>query len=115
MIDFDSAKLRVETAARNVARLFPDFTSTGDITQHLWVWILENQGTVERYQEEADGDRKLSFVMNQKATAFAQSEKANALGYSIDDLASYGVRTLREVLKDAYDYEDWQSFGDQSD
>jgi DNA-directed RNA polymerase specialized sigma24 family protein len=107
---YEDIKVVLEGIARNVANSFPGYVSADDVTSECWVWAIENQDTVKRYAAEEGGEKTLAFVIKQKAMTFAFKAKADAVGYSPEDLAYYSVKTLRELLKDVFSYEDWQSF-----
>jgi DNA-directed RNA polymerase specialized sigma24 family protein len=102
-------KTMLESVASGTARLFPGYATADDVTQELWIWAFENQDTVRRYDEEEDGERKLAFVLKQKAITYCNGEKAARLGYSPDDVVGYGVKQLKILLQDVFEYEDWQS------
>jgi len=109
-IDIETFKFKIKSAASNTARLFPGYAEAADLEGELWVWALENKQTVLKYSEDGeDGQRKLAFVLRQKAMAYAQTLKAAKLGYSPDDLAGYSVKALKVLLEDAFDYENWES------
>ena len=114
-IDYDWLKVRVENVSRAVSSTFPGYVSYDDIKGELWVWCLEHQDTVKGYNSDEDGEAKLHYVLKQKAVAFCQKEKAVKLGYSVDDLAFYKPKMLRELLNDVYQYEDWQPSGQNGD
>lgn len=108
-IDIERMKTSIASIAGNTARSFPGYATSDDIQQEIWVWLLENKKTVNRYDEESDGARKLNFVMRQKAWSYCNKQKAAKLGYSSEDVADYSVKTLKELLTDVFDYENWES------
>lgn len=108
-MDPNSFKTLLNSVASNTARLFPGHVTADDVTQELWLWAYENQATVRRYDEEEDGERKLAFVLKQKAITYCNGEKAARLGYSPSDVVGYGVKQLKVLLTDIWEYEDWES------
>lgn len=108
-IDPNRITSMIKSIASNTGRLFPGYTEASDIEGELWVWLLENKETVRRYDEEEGGERTLAFVMKQKAMTYANSLKAAKLGYSPDDIVGYGVKQLKVLLEDVFEYENWES------
>jgi DNA-directed RNA polymerase specialized sigma24 family protein len=108
-VDIQRLTSSVNSVASNVARSFHGYADADDIASEIWIWLLGNKETVRRYDEEAEGAKKLNFVMRQKANTYAGKQKAAKLGYSIEDVAEYSVKTLKELLTDVFDYENWES------
>lgn len=108
-VDIERMKTQIASIAGNTARSFSGYVTSDDVQQEIWVWLLENKQTVNRYEQESEGAKKLNFVMKQKATTYAQKQKAAKLGYAPEDIADYSVKTLKELLTDVFDYENWES------
>lgn len=117
MLDTDEINDLLNPAAQNAARMFAPYASADDILNDLWVWALENSARVESYTNdtEGDGQKKLRSAISQEARKAGQKYKAQACGYSVDDVMRYSVKALEALLPDVFDYEDWQSFGSRGD
>lgn len=103
--------------ARAVCRRFP-MVSWEDTAQELRLWWISTK-RVARYLEELTGEdeeaqlaaqKKLLRALSQEANAHCQREKAQALGYSVDDLFFYNTGALREILPSVYDDNSWLPF-----
>lgn len=107
----------VRSASGNAARIFSPYAEADDISSDIYVWLLENQTWVKNCinDEEEDGEKKVRSAISQRAREFGQKYKAQALGYSTDDVMLYSVKALEGLLPDVFDHEDWQSFGQHGD
>lgn len=102
----------IKQVAGNVARNFPSYVEADDITSDLWVWFLENEYSVAkmiRDNAESWGAMLYGTMVRVASTRAIQIE-ADTHGYSPEDLYYYTTPVVRELLKDAFDYENWQSF-----
>lgn len=107
----------IKQVAGNVAGNFPSYVESDDITSVLWVWYMENEHSVNgmiRDNPESWG-AMLYGTMVRVASTYALETEASTHGYSVDDLYSYPAPVVRELLKDAFDYENWQSFSSFGD
>ncbi len=97
--------------AGNVAGNFPSYIETDDVTSALWVWYLDNEHTVTKLiRDNESWEPMLYGTMARVASTFALETEAAYHGYSTEDVYHYSVPVVRELLKDAFDHEDWQSF-----
>lgn len=102
----------IKQVAGNVAGNFPSYVESDDIASVLWVWYMENERSVTkmiRDNPESWG-AMLYGTMVRVASTHALETEADTHGYSVDDLYSYSTPVVRELLQDAFDYENWQSF-----
>lgn len=104
-------------AAQNAARMFSPYTTAGDILNDLWVYVLENQAYVTECMNDTEesGAKRLRTAISTQARVAGQKAKAQACGYSVDDVMTYSIKALESLLPDSFDYEDWQSFGQHGD
>lgn len=101
----------IQKVARNVAGNFPSYISTRDTAAHVWCWYMDNEQTVSKLiRDDESWGAKLYGTMTRVATDFALKEEAAVNGYSPEDVYFYSTTVIKELLKDAFDYEDWQSF-----
>lgn len=97
--------------AGNVAGNFPSYVETDDVASTLWIWYLDNEHTVAKLiRENESWEPMLYGTMVRVASTFALETEAAYHGYSTEDVYHYSVPVVRELLKDAFDYENWQSF-----
>jgi len=117
MLDTDAINDLLNPAAQNAARMFAPYASADDILNDLWVYVLENQAYVKSCinDTEESGLKKLRTAISTQARASGQKYKAQAGGYSVDDVMRYSTRALEALLPDVFDHEDWQSFGQHGD
>lgn len=101
----------IKKVAGNVANNFPSYVTRDDVAHHLWVWFLDNEYTVTSLiRDNESWEPMLYGTMVRVASTYALEEEAATNGYSTDDVYHYSTTVVRELLKDAFDYEDWQSF-----
>lgn len=71
-----------------------------DIRQELWVWFLEHPNKVKAW-ELLDGNQSTKLIarsLRNAAKDFCQKEKANAVGYRVDDLYYYDREVVELLL-----------------
>lgn len=117
MLDTDEINDLLNPAAQNVARMFTPYASADDILSDLWIYALENQAYIEKCinDTEESGLKKLRTAISTQARKAGQKYKAQACGYSVDDVMRYSAKALEALLPDVFDHEDWQSFGQRGD
>src|SRR5260221_513243 len=99
-------------AASSVSRSFPSYVTSEDTEGHLWVHMYENKSWFSQVVQEGDGwEARIAAVLRKQATIYCAKEKAAVEGYSPEDLFRYTIPKLRDLLADAFEYENWQSFG----
>lgn len=106
----------IERVASHVAGSYPPYVETDDMASTLWVWYLENRATVDGLiRDDESWESKLYSTMRKVASTFAAKTEAEYHGYSLEDVYHYTTPVVRELLKDALDYENWQSFSSFGD
>jgi RNA polymerase sigma factor (sigma-70 family) len=71
-----------------------------DIRQELWVWFLEHPNKVKVW-EALDGKQSTKLIarsLRNAAKDYCQKEKANAVGYRVDDLYYYDREVVELLL-----------------
>ncbi len=115
----DPAKFQpmIKNVARSVASQFPAYVSQEDTEQALYLWLYEKRASVLRAVEDdpQNWERKIASTMRKVAFDHCAKEKADTEGYSVDDLYRYSLPKIKSLLEDAFNYEDWQTFGQSGD
>ncbi len=114
MADLDYTRMRrlVKDVASSVSRSFPSYVTSEDTEGHLWVHMYENKSWFSQVVQEGDGwEARIAAVLRKQAAIYCAKEKAAVEGYSPEDLFRYTIPKLRDLLADAFEYENWQSFG----
>lgn len=117
-MDLDYLKIKpvVDMVAGAVAGNFPSYITRDDIRQSIWVWVYSNRKTVtELMRDDESWEPMLYGTITRVANSRALEEDAAVNGYSSEDVYHYTTPVVRELLKDAFDYEDWQSFSTLGD
>ena len=116
MYDDNDMDRFIKNVAGNVARSFPPYVTKSDVAHHIWVWYLENEVTVTSLMRDNESWEPMLYgTMTRVANEYALEEEAQANGYSRDDVYFYTTKVVRELLKDTFDYENWQSFSSFGD
>lgn len=116
MISDEGMNEFIKKVAGNVASSFPEYVETDDVTSELWVWYLENEDTVRSMITDNESWEPMLYgTMARVASTFALKLEADYHGYSPDDVYYYSTPVVKELLKDVFDYEDWQSFSSFGD
>lgn len=102
----------IRGVSEHVSSSFPDYVSPEDVAQTLWIWVLENKKAVLKAMTEhvESWTRIVYATLKREAYTYALKEEAETQGYSTDDTFFYTLPVIRELLKDAFDHENWQSF-----
>lgn len=101
----------VERAASATAGKWPSYVSSEDVAQELWLWVYENQNSVETARKAGDWEAKVYSTMLKVASSAASKEDGQTNGYSKEDTYVYSVAVIETLLESVFEYEDWQSFG----
>ena len=116
MLDYTALTPAVEQAARITHSRFPDHHDIDDVKQTLWVWIMENKGTVTRICEDSEGtDTALTELLVKAANSHLKAEDAAAYGYDEEDQYCYPLGLIKSILEVVFLHEDWQSFASAID
>ncbi len=108
-LDHEVLNPLVERNAGIVHSSYPNIPRS-DISQEMWVWVYGNQPSVKKYTDMGDdGLRLIGFRLRHIAHRFAAEELAFKNGVSYEDMHVYTVPSLRVLLSDVFDYDNWQS------
>lgn len=111
MIDWTRLTPAVDRAASAVASNFPAHHTVSDVKQEMWVWIMENKGTITRILSDSEGT--LAAVENllvKAGNTFLKKEEAAIYGYAEEDQFFFSVDLIKSILEVVFEHEDWQSF-----
>lgn len=75
-----------------------------DLTSHLYLWLVQNVKTVERWRAEENGEGKLYVSLRREAAKFSAREQAARVGRPIQQGSFYTVAMLDRALP--YIFED---------
>lgn len=116
MMDYAKLTPAVDRAAGIAISNFPAHHDINDVKQSLWVWIMENKGTVSRILADSEGTlTAIEQLLLKAATTHLRKEDAAVYGYSEEDKFYYSVDLIKSILEVIFDYEDWQSFAMSQD
>lgn len=111
MIDYETLTPAVERAASIALSNFPAHHEISDVKQELWVWIMENKGTVTRILADSEGsDTALVQLLVRGAQSYLKKEEAAIYGYSEEDQFNFPLDMIKSILEVVFKHEDWQSF-----
>ena len=111
MIDYKTLTPAVERAASIALSNFPAHHEISDVKQELWVWIMENKGTVTRILTDSEGsDTALVQLLVRGAQSYLKKEEAAIYGYSEEDQFNFPLDMIKSILEVVFKHEDWQSF-----
>lgn len=99
----------LEATARNVHSRFPTL-DIEDIVSVGWEYVFGNRYTVNEYLSETEAG--LAYLGNRIKRAMTQwcSREMRALtGIDIRDTYTYTTKVVRELMKDVFFHENWQS------
>lgn len=116
MIDYKRVTPAVERAAGIATSSFPAHHNVEDVKQTLWVWVLENKGTVSRILGDSDGSHAaLVQLLVRAAHSYLKKEEAAVYGYAEEDQFNYPLDLIKSLLEVVFEYQDWTSSSDRSD
>ncbi len=116
MLDWDLLKVAVDRATTQALSTFPAHHEADDVRQTLYVWIMENKGTVSRICADSEGsDTALVQLLVRAANSYLKTEEAAVYGYSEEDQYNYSVDLIKSILEVVFRHEDWQSFASALD
>lgn len=111
-LDYNQMRKLVKDVARSVSNGYPPYVTADDTEGHLWVHMYERKAWFAQVVEEGDGwEARIGSVLRKEANNYCAKEKADAEGYSPEDIYRYPLSKIRLLLDDVFSYEDWQSFG----
>lgn len=112
-LDFTLMKTMVKNVASSVASNYPPYVTADDTEGALWVWTYEKRKALEIVvrDDPQNWERKIAGTMRKVAFSHCAKEKATVEGYSVEDLYRYSLPKIKSLIEDAFNYQDWQSFG----
>lgn len=99
MVDTDKYENLVAAIAAEFSRKF-HMVEADDIRQELWVWFLEHPNKVHVW-ESLEGKQAIKLIaksLRNAAKDYCQKEKANAVGYRVEDNYYYDKALLERIL-----------------
>lgn len=69
-----------------------------DVVSHLYLWILENTGSIIRWRDEEGGEGKLYVSLRREAAKFCAAEEAVAVGRPLNADNFYNPEMLERAL-----------------
>lgn len=116
MIDYERLTPAVERAAGIASSSFPAHHEISDVKQSIWVWIMENKGTVTRILADSDGrDAALVQLFVKAANSHLKTEDAAAYCYAEEDQFTYPLDMIKRIFEVVFEHQDWISFAVQLD
>jgi DNA-directed RNA polymerase specialized sigma24 family protein len=108
-IDHEVLNPLIDNCSRSVGEGY-QYLNNSDISQEMWMWVYGNRDSVEKYVKEGpEGVRLLGFRLRSIGHRWAAKELAAARGVEYEDVHVYTLGSIRLILADVFDYEDWQS------
>jgi DNA-directed RNA polymerase specialized sigma24 family protein len=104
----------IKDIAAATAAHYPNYVSSEDIEQDIWVAYLSS-GSMQNLVGGEGWEKKLSSTLRKVAYQKAGDEEAAVHGYASEDVYHYSIPVIKTLLEDAFTYEDWQSFGSSGD
>lgn len=80
---------------------FRPYVEGGDLQGVLWEWAMKHEAKVLKWFEAHEGrelERLLGKVFTDEARMFARREKANTLGFRLEDEFFYSAGVLKDLL-----------------
>ena len=99
MVDTDKYENLVASIAYEYSRKY-HMVEANDIRQELWVWFLEHPNKVHVW-EKFEGKQSVRIIaksLRNAAKDYCQKEKANAVGYRVEDNYYYDRAMLEDIL-----------------
>lgn len=91
---------RTARVARNLHRRF-DMVPSEDIQQELWCWILTHTDKLDEW-ESTDQLGKLGKALWHAGLNYCQKEKADIVGYKVDDNYYYTLNQIEHMLSELF-------------
>ncbi len=111
MLSYEKLTPAVERAASIALSNFPAHHDISDVKQEIWVWIMENKGTVTRILADSEGsDAALVQLLVKGAQSYLKKEEAAVYGYDEEDQFNFPLGMIKSILEVVFKHEDWQSF-----
>lgn len=103
----------VESVAADMSRRYRQFgLGQDDASQEGWLWAFDHPRRVIEWfdpeiTEPRTGERLLARTLRNELHDIGETLKAQAVGYSRDDLSYYSRTMLRELLSSVFDPDAW--------
>ncbi len=109
MIDQEELTPFIEGNAHIVKKAYPSI-ETEDVSQEMWMWAYSNEDSIDKFLAAGEDGRKLlSHRIRSEGFRYAQREIAYFNGVEYEDFHVYTPGSLRLLLADVFDHENWQS------
>ncbi len=117
MIDYATLTPLVKKAVGIAHSSFPSHHDKGDTEQQIWVWVMENRGTVAALLQSGDlkAERALVSLLVKAANTHLRIEDAAVYSYNQEDAFYYSANLIKSILEVVFRHEDWQSFASALD
>lgn len=110
LLNYELLTPTVDRAAAFAAAKFPSHHDINDVKQTLWLWVMENRGTVSRIAADSEGsDTALIDLLVKAANGYLKEEDAAAYGYDKEDQFNFSLDLIKSILEVVFKHEDWQS------
>lgn len=113
-LNYAGLKPLVEMAARVAHQSFPSHHDVSDTEQAIWLWVVENEGTVRHIVADTTRpevtNKPIYDLMVKAANTHLKKEDAAFYRYAEEDTFHYSESLVRQILEVIFHYEDWQSF-----
>lgn len=103
-------------AAHAAIRNQPSYVLQEDVYGELVVWLYQRKSSIQKLIDEhpESWQQQLFSTALKAATSYASKERAAVEG-SPEAGYLYSMNKIKDLLPDAFDYEDWQTFGKSGD
>ena len=117
MLDYERFMPMVKRIASSVSRNFPSSVQASDTEGAIYVWLFQRKAWIEQtVRDDPDNwEPKISSLMRKVAFDHCAQEKATIEGYDVSDNYRYSAPKIQTLLRDVFNYQDWQSFGNWGD
>jgi RNA polymerase sigma factor (sigma-70 family) len=112
-LDYDKIMPLVKKVAASTSRYFPAYVLAQDVEGELLLWVYQRKAMIGRAMadDNPEWEAKIAPLMRKVAYDHCNAEKAAAEGYDPSDIYRYSIPKIESLIVDAFDYDDWQSFG----
>lgn len=116
-LDYDKIMPLVKKVAASTSRNFPSYVMSQDVEGELLLWVYQRRIMIGNAMADDNPrwEAKITPLMRKVAYDHCNAEKAAAEGYDPSDIYRYSIVKIEALIVDAFDYDDWQSFGLRGD
>lgn len=98
MIDISANELRLaEMIAARIGKRWAT-VEVDDLTGHLYLWLAENAGTIQRWRAEEGGEGKLYVSLRREAAKFCAHESSARINRPVTAALAYPADVLERAL-----------------